>query len=89
MTLRDFKKILNGLSEKELDQQLLYSSETQSLSGVVESIEKAKTDLYYLGEDDPAPLYTKKELRDEYGMDTEEISELEVEIPKGSWLITF
>jgi hypothetical protein len=50
---------------EQLEQDLLYNSEEYSLSGVVNKIEKAKNNLYYTGEDDPAQLYTKKQLKED------------------------
>lgn len=86
MKLRFFKKWVNSLTNAQLEQHLLYNSKELSISGKVEKIEKAKTNLYYTGEDDPAELYTKKQLS-EQGMDSEEIEECEVMIPKGSFYI--
>ena len=86
--LNDLKKLVNSLSEEALKQPLLYNSTELSVSGVIQSIEKAQHDLYYTGEDDPAALYTKKQLlRD--GMDIEEIESFDIEIPKGSYYIKF
>lgn len=86
MNLRDLKTWVNNLTEEQLEQPLLYNSEEYSISGKVEKIEKATTNLYYTGEDDPAQLYTKEQLK-EQGFDKEDIQELEVEIPKGSFYI--
>jgi hypothetical protein len=87
MKLQQIKTWVNSLSEKELQQELLYNSNEYSISGVVAQITKAKENLYYTGEDDPAPLYTKKQLKTECGMDSEEIADLDIEIPKGSYYI--
>lgn len=86
MKLKDFKKWVNSLNEEQLDQYLLYNSEEYSISGKVLKIEKAKQNLYYTGEDDPAPLYTLKQLK-EWGYDKEDIEGFEIEIPKGSFYI--
>lgn len=88
-TLKDLKKLLDKLSPEELEQPLLYNSEEQSLSGVVANVRKVKHDLYYLGDDDPAPLYTKRQLIEEHEMEKEDIEDLEPEIPKGSIVIEF
>lgn len=88
MKIRDLKKWVNELNEKQLDQELLYNSDDLSISGVVASIEKATENLYFNGEDDPSPLYTKKQLR-EMGVDSEEIAEQEIEIAKGDFYIKF
>ena len=86
MKLKDFKKWVNSLNEEQLDQYLLYNSEEYSISGKVLKIEKAKQNLYYTGEDDPATLYTLKQLK-EWGYDKEDIKGFEIEIPKGSFYI--
>lgn len=88
MKLKDLKKILDKLTPEELERPLLYNSEEYSVSGEVQKVHKTKHDLYFLGDDDPSPLYTKSQLK-EQGMDNEEIEECEVEIPKGSILIEF
>lgn len=86
MKLKDLKKWVNNLTEQQLDQELLYNSEEFGLSGKVEKIEKAKQNLYYTGEDDPAQLYTLKELKEE-GFDKEDIEGFDIEIPKGNFYI--
>ena len=83
--LKDLKRILDKMNDFQLAQPLLYNSEEHSISGKVSSIEKAKENLYYTGEDDPAQLYTMKELKEQY--DKEEIENFEIEIPKGSLVI--
>lgn len=84
MKLKDFKKWVNNLTDEQLEQNLLYNSDEYSISGKVEKIEKAKENLYYTGEDDPAQLYTLKQLKDD-GWDKEDIEEFDIEIPKGSF----
>ncbi len=86
MKLKDFKKWVNSLTDEQLEQNLLYNSDEYSISGKVNKIEKAKSNLYYTGEDDPAELYTLKQLKEE-GYDKEEIEDFEIEIPKGSFYI--
>lgn len=86
MKLKDFKKWVNNLTDEQLEQPLLYNSEEYSISGEVGKIEKAKSNLYTTGDDDPAELYTLKQLKDE-GYDKEDIEEFEIEIPKGSFYI--
>jgi hypothetical protein len=86
MTLKDFKKWVNNLTEEQLKQPLLYNSEEYSISGQVCKIEKAKANLYYTGEDDPATLYTLKQLKED-GYDKEDIEEFDIEIPKGAFYI--
>lgn len=86
MKLKDFKKWVNSLTDEQLEQYLLYNSEEYSISGKVLKIKKAKQNLYYTGDDDPAELYTKKQLLEE-GWDKDDIEDLEIEIPKGAFYI--
>ena len=86
MKLKDFKKWVNKLNDKDLEQDLIYNSEEYLISGKVNKIEKAKQNLYYTGEDDPVELYTLKQLKEE-GYEKEDIEEFEIEIPKGSYYI--
>lgn len=86
MKLKDFKKVLDKMTKEELDQELIYNSEEYSISGNVSKLVKAKQNLYYTGEDDPAQLYTLKELKDE-GFDKEDIEGFEIEVPKGRYYI--
>ena len=87
MKLREIKKVLNGLSEEELDNELIYNFKSYSLSGVVDKIIKAEDDMYISGDGDPDPIVTKQSLLDN-GYDEEDIeSEYILEIPKGSLYI--
>ena len=86
MKLKDFKKVLDKMTKEELEQELIYNSEENSISGTVSKLVKAKQNLYYTGEDDPAQIYTLKELKDE-GYDNEDIESFEIEIPKGNYYI--
>lgn len=86
MKLKDLKKWVNKLSEEQLEQPLLYYSEEYSISGNVLEIPKAKQNLYYTGEDDPAQLYTKEQLKDD-GWDIEDIKCFDIAIPKGIFYI--
>lgn len=88
MKLKDLKKQLDKLTKEQLEQELFYNSEEYSVSGVVNKIARAKANLYTTYEDDPAPLYTKKQLK-EQGMDNEEIEECDIEIPKGAFVLEF
>jgi uncharacterized protein YprB with RNaseH-like and TPR domain len=86
MKLKDLKKWVNSLTNEQLEQHLLYNSEEYSISGKVHKIEKAKQNLYYTGDDDPAELYTLKQLKDD-GYEKEDIEGFDIEIPKGSFYI--
>jgi hypothetical protein len=86
MILKDLKKWVNTLTDEQLEQPLLYYSEEYSISGHISKVEKAKVNLYTTGEDDPAPLYTLKELRND-GYLKEDIDCFDIEIPKGSFYI--
>lgn len=83
MKLIDFKIWVNNLRNEELEQHLLYNSDEYSISGKISKIEKAKENLYYTGEDDPAQLYTLKQLEE----DDYDIEKCVIEIPKGSYYI--
>lgn len=86
MKLKDLKKWVNNLTDEQLEQHLLYNSKEYSISGKVHKVEKAKQNLYYKGDDDPAQLYTLKQLKDD-GYDKEDIEGFVIEIPKGSFYI--
>ena len=86
MKLKDLKQWVNSLTDEQLEQSLLYNSEEYSISGKIYKIEEAETNLYYLGDDDPAPLYTFDQLVDD-GYEEEDIGRFEIEIPKGSFYI--
>lgn len=86
MKLKDFKKILDKLTPEQLEKDLIYDSEEFCISGTVKSLKRAKSNLYYTGEDDPARLYTKKELIEE-GFEKEDIEGFDIEIKKGDFFI--
>lgn len=86
MKLKDFKKILDKLTPEQLEKELIYNSEEFSISGVVKSLKKAKSDLYYTCQDDPAKLYTKNQLF-ENGFDKEDIERFDIEVKKGDFFI--
>ena len=75
------------MSKGQLDQDISYVSDTLYQSGIVKGFGKAKATLYYTGEDDPAELYTMKQLKEQY--DKEEIDSFSVEIKKGDFVIKF
>ncbi len=86
--LKDLKKALDKMTEEELNQNIVYSSESLCLSGTVIGFGKAKATLYNTFEDDPAELYTMKQLK-EYGYDKEDIESFVKEINKGDFVIKF
>lgn len=88
MTLRQLKKMVNSLSDEDLNSELMYNSDRLCISGKVEKVIKAKADLYYNGEDDPAELYTKSQLKAQ-GCENEEIKLMSIEVKKGSFYILF
>ncbi len=85
MRLKDLRKILNQLTEEQLDQELIAISDDKT-QGCCASLKKAKTHLIYDGNDDPSELSSKKELIDE-GYSKEEIEGMETVIKKGEFYI--
>lgn len=85
--LKNLRNALNKMSKQQLDQNILYNSESLSISGVVSGFGKSKTTLYYTGEDDPAQLYTMKQLKERY--DKDEIEGFDIEINRGDFIIKF
>lgn len=86
MKLKDLKRLLDKLTPKQLNKELLYNSDRYSISGEVSSVKTVSANLYYTGEDDPAKLYTRKQLK-ENGYTVEEIEDMEIEICKGDIVI--
>lgn len=87
LKLKDLKKHLDKMTKEQLEQNIVYSSENLCVSGTVIGVGRAKANLYYTGEDDPAELYTMKQLKEDY--DKEEIDGFTVEIAKGDFVIKF
>ena len=85
--LKDLKKALDKMTKEELNQPLLYVSDDLCLSGTIIGIGKARATLYNTFEDDPAELYTMKQLKERY--DKEEIESFEIEIKKGDFVMKF
>lgn len=85
MKLKDLKEWVNKLPAEDLERDLLYNSMDYGISGNISEITKTDENLYYVG-DDPVLLHTKDELK-QRGFTDNEISELEVEIPKGCYYI--
>lgn len=88
LKLKDLKKALDKMTKEELNQTVVYSSENLCLSGTVTGIGKAKATLYNKFDDDPAELYTMKQLK-ENGYDKEDIEGFAIEINKGDFVIKF
>ncbi len=87
MKLKELKKLLDKMSKEQLETDLLYISDYRCISGEVLKVKKATANLYYTGEDDPAKLYTRKQLKEDLEMEIEEIEECEIEIPKGALVV--
>jgi len=85
MKLKELKLWLSKLSEEELEKELLYNSMDYGISGAITEINKSDDNLYYVG-DDPVLLHTKDELK-QRGYSENQISRLDVEIPKGCYYI--
>ena len=88
MKLKKLKQLLDKMTPKELEQELVYHSNDLCISGVVKKVKKQPFDLLYDGSDDPAVLRSRNGWLEE-GMDAEEVDEMDVEIRKGQWIIEF
>lgn len=88
MKLRELKKWINKLNENQLDRELYYNSKDLSISGRVTSVSFSPSDLLNPGDDDPCPLYSRKQLK-EQGYSNEDIDEMDIEIVKGDLIVTF
>jgi len=86
MKLKDLKRILDNLTHEQLNSPIIYSSDEYSISGEVKSLKKAVSNLYYTGDDDPTPLYTKAQLK-KHGYSNGEIEGFSLEIKKGEYFI--
>ncbi len=87
-TLGDLLNALKKLSPEELKKPAFYNSKDLYISGQVLGFGKARATLYWDGSDDPSEIKTRQEWKDD-GYDNEEISEMEVAIQKGDFVITF
>ena len=87
MKLKDLKKKLDYLTKEQLEQELQYHSRELCVSGNVSKLTKQKVNLYYDFSDDPAPLLTLKQLKEEY--ENDEMDQFTIEIPKGAFVIEF
>ena len=82
MNWGQLKKKINSLSKEDLKKDVIFIAEDKSFSGVVHRAIKAKTNLFYAYDDDPAWLMTKTELK-ERGFIEEELNQIEVYVSKG------
>lgn len=80
----ELKKIINKFTDEQLNQNVIFSNEENSTSGVLNPPIKCKADLMNTFEDDPCPLYTRKQLR-EMDFEKDEIEGCGVEIAKGNY----
>ncbi len=85
MKLKQLKKMLDKLDKNQLEQELLFNDTEGCRSGIAKVIRQPH-DLIYDGGDDPVALQSRKQLK-ENGYIQEEIEEMEVEIPKGSYVV--
>ncbi len=61
MKMRDLKKVLDNLTEEQLDGRLIAKS--TYWDGVVYQIKPSETNLYLEGDDDPSELITEEEMK--------------------------
>ncbi|PZR19449.1 MAG: hypothetical protein DI539_13980 [Flavobacterium psychrophilum] len=85
MKLKELKLWLSKLSDEELEKELLYNSMDYGISGTVSEINRSDNNLYYVG-DEPVLLHTEDELK-QRGYSDNQISGLDVEIPRGCYYI--
>lgn len=88
MKAKHLKEFLEKLTPEQLNQNVVYNSKDQCISGIIKDAFIQREDLLYTGEDDPAELYTVKQLKED-GYDAEDIEGMDIEIPKGSIVIEF
>lgn len=90
MKLKELKKLLNKLNKNQLEQELLFNDVGGCKSGIA-TIIRQPCDLLYDGSDDPATLYTRKEvlkkIKDCGGSKEELDEEWIVEISRGSYVV--
>ena len=61
MKMRDLKKVLDNLTEEQLDGELI--AKGTYWDGVVHQIKPSDTNLYWNGDDDPSELITEEEMK--------------------------
>lgn len=84
MTIRELKEKINNLPDSYLDKPVGFTSEYES--GFVKDFTIQEEDLYWLGDDDPSQLYTKKFLISD-GWLEEEIDDVLIEVHAGDPVI--
>lgn len=84
MKLRELKSILSKMSKEQLNQQLIVVANEKHLSGHGEA-HKSKCNYYYDGSDDPCPLKSQSELKEEYEKD--EIEGMDMILKRGDFYI--
>lgn len=88
MRLVDLKIWINRLSKEELEMELLVKSDFSS--GIVQEVNTAEENLYYMADEDPAELITEKEMQkmaEDEGWDDDEYPETYV--LKGDYYLSF
>ena len=85
MKLKDLKEVLNELTEKQLEGNLLANG--QYVSGCVYEIKPSETNLYYLEDDDPSELIDEAEMKQRVEEEGDEMPE--PYIKKGELLLNF
>lgn len=84
MKMRDLKKILDNLTEEQLDGELI--AKGSYWDGVVHQIKPSETSLYWNGDDDPSELITEEEMKVQIEEDGEDEMP-EVYIKKGQMIL--
>lgn len=85
MKLKTLKRMLDKMSESQLDRDLIVVADDKNLSGVGEA-HKAKSSLFYDGQDDPSQLKTLSELKDNC-YDKEDIESMDCILRRGDFYI--
>lgn len=84
MKMRDLKKVLDNLTEEQLDGRLIAKS--TYWDGVVYQIKPSETNLYLEGDDDPSELITEEEMKVRIGEEGEDEMP-DVYIKKGQMIL--
>lgn len=81
MRIRELKEVINKLSEKQLEKNLIVVAHEKTFS-CLGNVIVSSDDLIFTGEDDPCELVTKQSLIEE-GYEDDEIEEFDVIIKEG------